>query len=125
MAVDIPTGVDSDNGAQRGAALPADFTVSLGLFKYGHFIHPGKHIRGEITLEEIGLDATKSREVASGRLLDEQLVRSILPERPEDSNKGTYGKAFIVAGSINYIGAAALATQGAMHRPKIGAPDVS
>jgi hydroxyethylthiazole kinase-like uncharacterized protein yjeF len=114
VAADIPTGVDSDTGAMRGTALPADYTMAVGHFKYGHFIHPGKQLRGEIELEEIGLDATKSREVAKGELLTEALVSTLLPKRPEDSNKGTFGKAFIVAGSINFIGAAALATQGAM-----------
>jgi hydroxyethylthiazole kinase-like uncharacterized protein yjeF len=114
IAVDIPTGVDSDSGAVKGTSLAADYTVAIGQYKYGHFVHPGKHIRGEIELEDIGLDATKSRAIAKGELLTEELIRNLLPERPGDSNKGTFGKAFIVAGSINYIGAAALATQGAM-----------
>lgn len=64
------------------------------------------------------MDATKSRETATGKLMSEEMIRRLLPARPDDSNKGTFGKAFVVAGSINFIGAAALATQGAM---RIGA----
>ena len=76
VAADIPTGVDSDTGAMRGVVLPAHLTVAVGLLKYGHFMHPGKEIRGEIELEELGLDATKSREIAKGELLTEELVSS-------------------------------------------------
>ncbi|MEO8284853.1 MAG: NAD(P)H-hydrate dehydratase [Chloroflexota bacterium] len=60
------------------------------------------------------MDAQKSGENGKGRLLTEEMVRGLLPDRPDYSNKGTFGKAFVVAGSINYVGAAALATQGAM-----------
>lgn len=51
---------------------------------------------------------------AAGQLLDDSLARSLLPTRPDDANKGAFGKVMIVAGSVNYIGAAALAVQGAM-----------
>jgi NAD(P)H-hydrate epimerase len=114
VAVDIPSGVDSDTGAILGVAIAAGLTVTVGQIKLGQYLYPGKALRGELILEDIGLDETLSREIATGTLLTEELVRGLLPDRPEDSNKGTFGKAFIVAGSINFIGAAALATQGAM-----------
>ena len=114
VAIDIPTGVDSDTGAIRGFALAADVTVTLGHYKYGHFLHPGKTLRGTIRLEDIGLNVQDSRTHASGELLTDEKVKALLPERPDDANKGTFGKAFVVAGSINYIGAPALAVQGAM-----------
>lgn len=114
MSIDIPTGVDSDTGAVRGAALQADFTVALGLLKYGHALQPGKKLSGKISLGEIGLSTQASRSLASGELLTDSAVADMLPERADDANKGTFGKAMIVAGSINYMGAAALATEGAM-----------
>jgi ADP-dependent NAD(P)H-hydrate dehydratase / NAD(P)H-hydrate epimerase len=114
LAVDLPTGVDSDTGQVRGAALQADLTVTLGHYKYGHFLEPGRSLAAHVVLEDIGLDATTSRRTAKGELLTEELIRGLLPERRDDANKGTFGKAFIVAGSVNYIGAAALATEGAM-----------
>jgi hydroxyethylthiazole kinase-like uncharacterized protein yjeF len=113
LAIDIPTGVDSDTGAIRGVALVADLTVTLGLHKYGHFLHPGKGLQRILRLEDIGLNAQDSRAKASGELLTDEMIKALLPKRAEDANKGTFGKAFIVAGSINYIGAAALAVQGA------------
>lgn len=54
------------------------------------------------------------KQTASGEMLTDESVKKLLPDRPDDANKGTFGKAMIVAGSINYIGAAALATEGAM-----------
>ncbi len=114
VAVDIPTGVDSDTGAVRGVALPAHFTVALGHLKYGHVLPPGKMLSGEIATGDIGLDEQASRELASGELLSDDRVRTMLPARPEDAHKGTFGRVMLVAGSVNYIGAAALATQGAM-----------
>src|SRR5439155_24749950 len=88
--------------------------IALGLLKYGHVMQPGKTLSGEIKLGDIGLNNQFSRDTASGQLLTDESVRALLPERPDDANKGTFGKAMVVAGSINYIGAAALATQGAM-----------
>jgi NAD(P)H-hydrate epimerase len=114
IAIDIPTGVDSDTGQVRGESLRADCTVALGHLKYGHVIQPGMAMSGKITLGEIGLSVKTSRETASGELLTDDLVRDMLPARPDDANKGTFGKAMVVAGSVNYIGAAALATEGAM-----------
>lgn len=113
VAIDIPTGVDSDTGAVRGHALSARMTVALGSLKYGHVLHPGKSLAGDIILGDIGLSDTK-QEIASGELLTEAEVKRLLPPRPDDGNKGTFGKVMVVAGSVNYIGAAALATQGAM-----------
>ena len=87
-------------------------TVTFGYSKYGHHLHPGKGLRGDIKVEDIGVDAIKT--VKGGELLTDESVRALLPARPDDGNKGTFGKAFVVAGSVNYIGAPALAVQGAM-----------
>lgn len=114
IAVDIPTGVDSDTGAVRGVALPADLTATLGHLKYGHVLEPGARLSGKIVVGDIGLNPETSNATASGRLLDDRMIAALLPARPEDANKGTFGKAMIVAGSVNYIGAATLATEGAL-----------
>jgi NAD(P)H-hydrate epimerase len=114
VSIDIPTGIDSDSGAVRGVALQSHLTVALGLLKYGHVIEPGRSYSGRIVLGDIGLSDQTSRSLASGELMDDASIRALLPGRPADANKGTFGKVMVVAGSVNYIGAAALATEGAM-----------
>src|SRR5205823_5239084 len=46
LAIDIPSGVDSDTGAIRGAALRADLTVTFGHLKRGHWLYPGRELAG-------------------------------------------------------------------------------
>ena len=56
------------------------------------------------------------------KLIDNKLVFGKLPKRPEDSNKGTFGKILNIAGSKSFIGAAFLSSISAL---KIGAGYVS
>jgi NAD(P)H-hydrate epimerase len=112
FAVDLPTGVDSDTGGIQGVALPATWTITLGLPKQGLYQYPGAALAGTILLGDIGvmdLD-TEIKTVQT----DATQVRGLLPARPADANKGTFGRLLIVAGSINYIGAGVLATLGAL-----------
>lgn len=44
--------------------------------------------------------------------LNKQQISKILPQRPKDANKGTFGKALVIAGSPNYPGAAYLSCAG-------------
>lgn len=112
FAVDIPTGVDSDTGRVRGVALPAQVTITLGVAKRGLYLYPGAACAGEIILGDIGVgDLTDNVQVTNTTA---EQVRGLLPARPADANKGTFGSVLIVAGSLNYIGAAVLSTLGAM-----------
>lgn len=114
LAIDVPTGLDSDTGQVRGTVLPASLTVATGLLKYGHALEPGKSLAGQIIIGDIRVSQATSRETAKGTLLTDSDISKMLPERANDANKGTFGKAMVVSGSVNYIGAAALATEGAM-----------
>jgi ADP-dependent NAD(P)H-hydrate dehydratase / NAD(P)H-hydrate epimerase len=116
LAIDIPTGIDSDTGAVRGRAMRARNTIALGHFKFGHVLEPGRGYAGKIILGDIGLSASTNNKSATGegKLLADADIAASLPGRPDDSHKGTYGKAMIVAGSINYVGSAALAAWGAL-----------
>lgn len=112
LAIDIPTGVDSDSGAVRGAALRADITVATGLLKRGLLQYPGRLYAGAIRVVEIGL-APRHLEALMSEMIDATLARGLLPRRPDDAHKGTFGKVMVIAGSAQYPGAASLATAGA------------
>ncbi len=63
-------------------------------------------------IADIGIPPGLAQDITT-ELLTVDWVRSVLPTRPASANKGTFGKVLVVAGSINYIGAAYLACMGA------------
>ena len=113
IAVDLPSGLDADSGAVDSSTLHADYTITLGFPKHGLFRFPGAERVGKLTVADIGIPEGMTDSIAAGRLTADW-ARTALPIRPPDSNKGTFGKVLVVAGSINYIGAAYLACSGAM-----------
>ncbi|HWP23464.1 MAG TPA: NAD(P)H-hydrate epimerase, partial [Candidatus Binatia bacterium] len=64
VAVDIPSGLDTDRGAPLGTAIQAEMTVSLGYPKLGEVIYPGLDYVGELVVADIGIDARAEAEVA-------------------------------------------------------------
>jgi len=113
IALDLPSGLDADSGAIDPACLYADDTITLGFPKVGLFNPPGAERAGKITVVDIGIPAYLAEEVPI-ELITADWAGSVLPKRPLGANKGTFGKVLVVAGSINYIGAAYLACSGAI-----------
>jgi NAD(P)H-hydrate epimerase len=107
VAVDGPTGLDYSSGALDEAALRADLTVTFAYPKVGHFRFPGAGALGELIVADIGIDPAIASDVAL-EAVTSAMVQAWLPPRPPDAHKGTFGKAMIVAGSVNYTGAAYL-----------------
>lgn len=112
LSIDLPTGIHSDTGALLERAVRADLTVATGLVKRGLLLQPGNTYAGNVALAEIVLPSAALETIMS-ETLTAQLARGLLPARPADSHKGTFGKALIVAGSIHYPGAATLSTTSA------------
>lgn len=110
LAIDIPTGIHSDTGAVMGVALRADRTVATGLPKRGALLYPGRSYVGTLDVVGIELPAVEMEKLMSETAMQRSALRALLPARPDDSHKGTYGKVLVVAGSFNYPGAAVLAT---------------
>jgi hydroxyethylthiazole kinase-like uncharacterized protein yjeF len=113
IAVDLPSGMDADTGAVDPACPAADVTVTLAFTKTGLFNFPGAARAGKIKIVDIGIAASLADSVNT-ELLTGAWAGGLLPARPLNANKGTFGKALVIAGSINYIGAAYLACSGAM-----------
>lgn len=117
VAVDCPSGVDTETGESDSACLPATLTVTMAAVKKGLLCFPANKLVGElrivsIGIDEQGLDLDTWREVHR-IVADNNIVKSLLPTRPVDAHKGTFGTVLIVAGSINYTGAALLAGEAA------------
>jgi NAD(P)H-hydrate epimerase len=114
IAVDCPSGVDCDSGEAAPQTVPADATVTMAAIKQGLLKLPAYDLIGELRVVEIGrLDDLNSWQAIVNEVADEELALSLLPNRPTDAHKGTFGTALIAAGSINYTGAAYLAGKAA------------
>ena len=108
IACDCPSGLHCDTGEIDPLALPADLTVTFALPKRGHFLQPGAAACGRLVIADINIDRTLAPDDAPDVLTPGE-VAAMLPSRPTNAHKGTFGKALIVAGSANYPGAAAIA----------------
>jgi hydroxyethylthiazole kinase-like uncharacterized protein yjeF len=117
VAVDCPSGIDCDSGEAAPECIPAELTVTMAAIKQGLFKFPAFDLAGDIRLVGIGLpegeQSLKSWQDLRCEVIDEDWVRPVLPARPSDAHKGTFGTALVVAGSVNYTGAALLAGQAA------------
>jgi ADP-dependent NAD(P)H-hydrate dehydratase / NAD(P)H-hydrate epimerase len=113
VALDMPTGLDADTGALDPSVFPADVTVTLGFPKQGLYRGGGPSASGRIITVDIGIPNGYADGIDL-ELMTPAMVRPLLPRRPMDANKGTFGKVLIIAGSGNFIGAAVLACRGAL-----------
>ena len=113
VAVDLPSGLDADSGACDPACVHADITITLGHPKTGFFSFPAWDHLGELVVVDIGLVEGLADDITTEVIMP-WWVGDSLPYRPADANKGTFGKLMVVAGSINYVGAAYLACKAAM-----------
>jgi len=108
VAVDVSSGVNCDSGAVDAVTLPADLTVTFGCPKVGQLRFPAAEVVGQLVVADIGIP-TDLLQPLELDLATGEMVRSLLPRRPLDAHKGTFGRALLVAGSVNYTGAAYLA----------------
>jgi NAD(P)H-hydrate epimerase len=108
VAVDCPSGLNCDTGALDPAAVPAGMTVTFAYPKLGLLLFPGAEAVGQIVVADIGIPPELADDVRLEMATAEQ-IRSWLPARPRSAHKGTFGSALLVAGSVNYVGAASLA----------------
>lgn len=123
LAVDIPTGVNADNGAVCEQAVRADHTVTMALVKTGLLLYPGREYCGDIELADISMPVKLVENYQSDKYrLTDEIVRELLPLRKANAHKGDAGRVVICAGSPGYTGAAALASDAAV---KAGAGLVS
>jgi hydroxyethylthiazole kinase-like uncharacterized protein yjeF len=108
VAVDLPTGLNADTGEVDPGTIPVDVTITLACPKQGFFFFPGREYIGELHIGDIGLPPEMERDLRT-EMLTADLVSALLPKRPLNSNKGTFGKVMLLCGSPPYPGSAFLA----------------
>ena len=112
ISMDLPTGLDADTGAVDPVCPPVDVTVTLGYPKRGLFAFPGAERAGKVETVDIGVPDGLDGDIRL-RLMTPKWAGALLPSRPISGHKGVFGKALVVAGSRNYVGAAYLAATAA------------
>lgn len=113
FSVDIPSGIQADSGRVMNTAVKADYTITFGVNKIGLVLHPGCEYAGEIVVADIGFPVKAVEYVKPSVFYFEKEDLSRLPLRKNYSNKGTFGKVLIIAGSRNMSGACYLSAKAA------------
>ncbi len=108
LAIDIPSGIDATTGDILGVAFKADYTVTFGLVKLGMFFSDGIDYCGKIICKDIGFPEHAIKAVKPKIYAYDESDKNKLPKRIDNSNKGTYGRVAVIAGSKNMSGAAFL-----------------
>lgn len=119
IAVDIPSGISADTGEVLHAAVRADQTITFSFGKVGQFLAPGSEYSGRVIIVPVGITKESFLEKKPHFAYLEKKDFSLLPKRPMNSHKGTYGKLLLVAGNKDMAGAAVFAAKAA-YRTGVG-----
>lgn len=114
VAVDIPSGISSDDGSVMGCAVRCDETRTFAFYKRGHFLYPGAYYAGTCHLAMIGITPVSFKNRPGMFTMSGERPCDLLPARDPGGNKGTFGKILIAAGRRSMCGAAILAAHACM-----------
>jgi ADP-dependent NAD(P)H-hydrate dehydratase / NAD(P)H-hydrate epimerase len=111
VAVDMPSGLDSDSGKPPGEAVRARYTVTFTAPKLCHVLAPACDYSGKLRVAPIGspADLFDKENLIWLSLSEPREFQSLFFPRLSDSNKGNYGHVLVVAGARGKTGAAAMA----------------
>src|SRR5712691_10026756 len=113
VAVDVPSGLSSDNGETPWTTLTAALTVTFAAPKYAHVLPPACERVGELVVADIGIP----RPLVEGAqlwLLEAGDAARVFAPREPGAHKGTFGHVLVIAGSVGKTGAAVLAATAAL-----------
>ena len=116
IAIDVPVGVNADDGSVDICTAEASATVELSFIKPGIVSYPARSFVGRIIHDDIGLpyDDIIKRFQFKYNYIDSNLAARLLPVREADSSKGSFGKLLLITGSERYRGAATLSLEAAL-----------
>ena len=115
VAIDVPSGLNSDTGAVEGDVVCADLTITMGAPKRGLVVSRALDQVGALEVVDIGFPSAIVEKIDSGlELITPSDLCPLFPRRRRDSHKGTYGHLLIIGGSSGYSGAITLAAMAAL-----------
>lgn len=106
LAIDIPTGITADRGTVFEGAVKADYTITMEAPKLAMYLYPAKDYCGEVTIQAIG-GPNLANIIIDERniLIDNILIKKIMPNRMPMIHKGDNGHVLVVGGAKGMIGA--------------------
>ena len=113
LAVDIPSGLESDTGRVMGCAVRADHTITFIALKPGLLTLDGPDHCGELHIGTLGIDAPAIKP-AQGAVIGEGVLKEVLHPRRRNTHKGDYGSVGVIGGAHGMVGAALLAGRAAL-----------
>lgn len=117
IACDMPSGIDCLRGIAADGTVHFDETVTFHAAKLGMSLKPARAYCGRVTVCDIGIPDSWERYLGDNTAISEMTpdeLHGLMPQRPEHSHKGTFGRLLLVCGSESYIGAAAIASRAAL-----------
>ena len=117
LALDVPSGIQSDTGQVLGCAVRATHTITFIALKPGLLTLDGPDHSGEVTIADLGLNLEELSR-PNAWVAQPDLFRGILKKRPRNFHKGMAGSVGILGGAAGMTGAALLAGRAAL---KLGA----
>ncbi|MGN0523449.1 MAG: NAD(P)H-hydrate dehydratase [Eubacterium sp.] len=128
ISIDTPSGTNSTTGEICNHCVKADFTIAISTLKYCHILPPANEYCGEIELVDIGIpaDCYQGNYV---KTIDFDMVKSLMPKRSKNANKGSFGHQLNICGSYKMFGAAVIAAKAALRSGvglvKLAVPDIA
>ena len=114
LSVDIPSGVNSDNGSVSSVAVKADITLSFIAQKLGNLIGQGRVLSGQRDVDDLNIPAdvySESRQLPIAAKLDLDTLLQYLPTRSLAAHKGDSGHLLVVGGDYGFGGAPLMAAE--------------
>lgn len=116
LAIDVPSGLQIDNGLISEDAIKADYTVTMAGIKLGMNLYPGKNNCGKILTCDIGTPNIEDIVIDDRNVIvNEELIKSLLPKRSPVCHKGDNGHILIIGGSEGMYGAPLLSAGAAIY----------
>lgn len=112
LAVDVPSGLDSDRGVALPVAVRADATLTFVGRKRGMYTGTARTCCGEVVFDSLGVDAEAAQIDSDVRLADASDIA--LPARDKDMYKGRCGRVLVVGGNTGFGGAVRMTGEAAI-----------
>lgn len=116
VSIDIPSGLNCNNGSVLENCIHADLTIAISDLKPVHVLVPASQYCGKSVVADIGIPEQAYFSIDTNLIcsIDDDNVKHSFKPVELTSHKGSFGQLLCVCGSMNMPGAAVFAAKGAV-----------